>query len=514
MEPEVTTSKGRLRGVVKDGIMVFRGVPFAAPPVGDLRFRAPQPPESWDGVRDAMQFGPIAPQTPNELLDSLFGREQPQPMDEDCLYLNVWTPGLDDARRPVMVWIHGGGFTIGAGSQPVYNGTAFASRGAVMVSINYRLGALGFLRVEGAPGEPVANFGMLDQVAALRWVRDEIAAFGGDPENVTIFGESAGAMSVGCLMASPLARGLFHKAILQSGAAHTALTLEQAEENAKDFLRALGAKRGDAETLRSFPASEILAAQSSVETADRARMASGEYTGLRYQPVVDGHFLESMPIDAIASGNARDVAVLIGVNRDEWKLFAAASPNARLMREDSAVRRLARLCGDDAARARAMLQTYREAREGRGEATEPFDLFSAAMTDWMFRIPADRLAEAQSAHQKKVFAYRFDWPSPFGEGLLGACHALEIPFVFSVHHLAPMLVGSGPEADALAKAMGDAWAAFAHNGDPSTEDLPWPPFEPARRRTMVFDRERRVEELPQERERCCWDGLVPRSVVA
>jgi para-nitrobenzyl esterase len=517
MEPVVKTSTGALKGATSEGIVVFRGIPFAKPPTGALRFRPPQPLERWDGVRDATAFGPTSLQVPNELLDSFFGRPKPQPMDEDCLYLNVWTPKPDGARRPVMVWIHGGGFTIGAGSQPFYDGTALASRDAVVVTINYRLGALGFLRVESVSGggdEALTNFGMLDQIAALEWVRDEIAAFGGDPENVTIFGESAGGMSVGCLMASPLARGLFHKAILQSGAAHTALTLQQAEQNASEFLQTLGAGRGDAETLRSFPASEIIAAQASLEAADRERTGAGEYLGLRYQPVIDGLFLESMPIDAITGGNAKDVAVLIGTNCDEWKLFAAASPNMRQMGEESAVRRLSRLCGDDSERARAMLETYREARGGRGELTEPYELFSAAMTDWMFRIPADRLAEAQSRRQEKVFAYRFDWPSPLGEGLLGACHALDIPFVFGTHHLGRMLLGSGPKADGLAKTMGDAWVALARNGDPSTKGLSWPPFDPTRRRTMILDGERRVEELPREQERCCWEGLIPRSVVA
>ncbi len=229
--------------------MVFRGIPFAQPPVGDLRFRAPLPSQAWDGVREATHAGPMAMQIPLEALDNLFGRpREPRQLDEDCLYLNVWTPGLDGARRPVMVWIHGGGFTSGGGSEPVYSGAALASRDVVVVTINYRLGALGFLYAPDLADESdstCANFGILDQIAALEWVRDEIAAFGGDPDNVTIFGESAGGMSVGTLMGSPMAAGLFQKAILQSGAAHNALTVDEASINAAAFAKALGVERAE-----------------------------------------------------------------------------------------------------------------------------------------------------------------------------------------------------------------------------------------------------------------------------
>ena len=238
------TTAGQIEGTEENGLCVFRGIPFAAPPIGDLRFKAPRPVEPWNGGREARTFGPISLQAPNEMLDALLPpADPPQPQSKDCLYLNVWTPGLDDASRPVMVWIHGGAFTIGSGSEEYYNGANLASRGdVVIVTINYRLGALGFLNLP-ALGE--TNFGMRDQVAALKWVQANIANFGGDPNNVTIFGESAGGMSVASLMASPEAAGLFQKAIPQSGAGHNALTAEETNATAYKFCEALGVDPND-----------------------------------------------------------------------------------------------------------------------------------------------------------------------------------------------------------------------------------------------------------------------------
>jgi para-nitrobenzyl esterase len=510
----VETSKGKLEGTRKDEACVFRGIPFARPPVGDLRFRAPRPIDSWSGVRDAKSVGPRSMQVPNKIFERILGRPPKEPpLDEDCLYLNVWTPGTD-GRRPVMVWIHGGGFTIGAGSEPLYNGMGLASRGdVVVVTVNYRLGALGFLYMPDfadAEGEACANFGMLDQVAALEWVRDEIAAFGGDQDNVTIFGESAGGMAVGVLLASPRAAGLFRRAILQSGSAHNALSIDQAQANTAAFGKALGMEELTAARLRSIPAEDILRAQSSMEASDRERMQEGPGAGLRFQPVIDGHFLPERPIDAIRAGSSKGVSTLIGTTAEEWRLFAAGWPDRLKISEDEAARRIGRLISadGDAERGRAMLQTYRDARKERGEATEPFEILIAAYTDHMARVPADRVAEAQAAYQRQVFAYRLDWRSPIANGALGACHALDLPFVFGTHRLVPAFAGEGPEADALATTIGDAWLAFARSGDPSTDALHWPAFDVERRSTMILDRECRVEELPQEAERRCWDGII------
>jgi para-nitrobenzyl esterase len=361
-----------------------------------------------------------------------------------------------------------------------------------------------------AEGEACTNFGMLDQVAALEWVRDEIAAFGGDPDNVTIFGESAGAMSVGSLMASRRAAGLFRRAILQSGAAHNVLTLDEAQRNGAAFAEALGGGKSTASRLRSIPATDILQAQAKMEASDRERMRDEPPARLRFEPVVDGYFLDEMPIDAVRGGLSKDVSVVVGTNADEWKLFVAMWPGMAKMSEDEAARRVGWLVSSDAdaERGRAILQPYRDARAARSEATGAFELFLAAQTDHMARVPADRLAEAQAAHQRQVFMYRFDWRSPAANGALGACHALELPFVFGTQRLVPAFAGKGPDADALATKVVDAWLAFARSGDPSTDALHWPPFDAERRSTMILDRECRVEERPQEAERRCWDGVI------
>ncbi|HUS83009.1 MAG TPA: carboxylesterase/lipase family protein [Dehalococcoidia bacterium] len=514
MTTTVKTSKGELRGTAEGGLHVFRGIPFARPPVGELRFRVPQEVASWQGVRDATRFGSRAMQVPNEALESILGRAEDQPpLGEDCLYLNVWTPGLDDRRRPVMVWIHGGGFTIGAGSDAIYDGSALASRDAVVVTINYRLGPFGFLHAAGLADSPeafAANFGMLDQIAALKWVQSEIAAFGGDPGNVTIFGESAGAMSVGVLLASPPASGLFHKAILQSGAAHQALTEELAVTNATAFAEALGTAELDGGSLRARPAAELLEAQVKMEAEAAQATRRGLGLGLRFQPVIDGRVISQLPIEHVRGGSAKDIPVLIGTTLDEYKLFAVMMPRLREISEDEAAKRFSwMLPGRDIERARSLLGGYRKARAARGEPDDPYETVCAAVTDWLFRVPADRLAEAQSSHLDRVFAYRLDWRSPVGEGILGACHAIDLPFVFGTQRLARRWVGQGDDVDALATRVGDAWVAFARNGDPSTDSLPWPQFDAAGRKTMVLDRECRVEERPHEDERRCWDGVIP-----
>jgi para-nitrobenzyl esterase len=508
------TKKGTLRGINEDGLLVFRGIPFARPPVGELRFRPPREADSWEGVRDASAPGPIAPQIPNKVLESLFGRrDKPDEMSEDCLYLNVWTPALDDGRRPVMVWIHGGSFTTGAGSIPLFSGSALASRDVVVVTINYRLGALGFLYLSEFAEDSAgycANFGLLDQVMALRWVREEIASFGGDPNNVTIFGESAGAASVAMLMASPAASGLFKRAIMQSGVAHNVLTLDDARENMKLFSEVLDERELTPSRLRAIPAQQILEAQRKIEEADAVKIREGHPFGLRFRPVVDGVFLPELPVQSLRRGAARDVATVIGTNADEARLFLLGFPEAQSAPDELAVTAVSYLISKegDADQARSILCRYKEARENRGEPADTLNSFLAILTDHRFRVPADRLAEAQVSQRAPVFTYRFDWPSPWGNGILGACHALEIPFVFGTQKRLAALVGDGPDVNALAKEMADAWVAFARNGNPSTPSLQWPTFDAESRQTMVLDRECRVERLPHEVERRCWDGII------
>lgn len=576
----VNTQCGTLRGSQEGGLSVFRGIPYARPPVGPLRFRPPQPPEPWGGVRDALRFGPAAPQDAQamgSMLDLGIGRT-----DEDCLYLNVWTPAPDAGGRPVMVWIHGGAFILGAGSQHLYDGATLARRGdVVVVTINYRLGALGFLPLQDAQGQPLAsgNEGLLDQIAALQWVQREIAAFGGDPGCVTIFGESAGAMSCAMLLGAPRARGLFQRAILQSGSANYLSSPAAAAGTRAGVLRELGLTPQQAEALMDLHAGRILGAQRrfliglllhprqvlagnflaprrlgatlllvaitgwrvlrrllqwmSGSLHDLARMRrrgrgpsrwralwaplftrAGD-AELPFEPVLDGALLPRHPFDAVADGLCAPVALLIGTNLDEQKLFAFMDPQARRLDEKTLLARCTRKLAHAGVRAgelaRRALQTYRAARTERGQSTTPSELWFAFENDRTMRWPALRLAELQSAHQAQTYSYLFSWRSPILGGALGACHALELPFVFGTldHPALRAFAGSHlPGAHELAARMQDAWIQFARTGNPSHPGLgTWPPYEPGRRATMILDRECRVEYAPLEAERAFWEQV-------
>lgn len=572
MDVQVETGRGTLRGVLERGLAVFRGIPFAAPPVGPLRFMPPEPPPRWSGVRDATRFGQAAPQNAaiaGPLLSLGIGRT-----GEDCLYLNVWTPATDRARRPVLVWIHGGAFVLGAGSQTLYDGSTLARRGdMVVVTLNYRMGTLGFLRLRDRFGDRLpatGNEGLLDQVAALRWVRDEIEAFGGDPGNVTIVGESAGAMSCATLLGMPRARGLYHRAILQSGAANFRWPPDVAAGLADLVLHELGL--GSPEALRAAHVSRLLDAQRrlfmDMLMSDRyvlgalspagqrvagalflglalarrrfgslatplserlvtllrrrgrdetpfsrgAALAALRTRGLPFQPVVDGAVVPRDPLDAIGDGTARDVPLLIGTNLDETKLFLPLDPEAATLDETALVARCRDVIrskndeSDDAAR--EAIEVYRTARAARGERIEPGELWFAIESDRTMRHPAMALAGAQSAHQRQTYAYLFTWSSPALGGMLGSCHALDLPFVFGTldHPMFRPFAGKGPEARALAERMQDAWIAFARTGRPQHAGLPaWPGYDASSRHTMILDRQCRVETAPREPERAFWD---------
>jgi para-nitrobenzyl esterase len=489
----VETAQGPLKGFSKDGVLRFNGVPFAAPPVGPLRWRPAEPPKAWNGVRDGARFAFIAPQIPSAA-ERLIGGT-PGEQSEDCLYLNVWTPSLEGARRPVMVWIHGGAFVTGAGSLGTYNGKRLAALGdVVVVTINYRLGALGFLNLSDATGGKLPGAGtegLTDQIAALQWVRTNIAAFGGDPDNVTIFGESAGAMSVGALLAAPAARGLFHKAILQSGAAHIGRARESSAKVARRLIEYLGSADP-----RAAPVEAILKAQGAIIDAP------ADLGGLPFGPTIDEAVLPARAIEQVRTGAARGIPVLAGTTMEEWKLFTASRPKLRLMDEAKLRRYTGGLVGEE--RAHALLAVY----EG-----SPFERWNAVMTDHSFAVPAARLLEAQSAHAP-VFAYRFDWRSPLLGGVLGACHALEIGFVFGTYNekLAGTFFGHGPEADALSDAMMRSWIAFAHTGDPSCAPTgAWPRYDAAARATMMLGRGApHVTNAPDDHRRQMWD-IIPED---
>ena len=364
MPPIANTRYGQLEGVGEDGLSVFRGVPFAAPPVGDLRFRAPRPPEAWDGVRDATEFASMSMQTFTPGIELLGAWEGP--VGEDCLTLNVWTPGLDDAARPVMVWIHGGGFSGGSGSTPIYDGRRLAQRGdVVVVTINYRLGALGsFYNPALTDGDDPhsGNYGMRDQVAALEWVRDHIAGFGGDPNNVTIFGESAGGMSVGVLLGAAEAEGLFHRAIPQSGAGHHSLPVDMATEVGRRFCAVLEVNPEDAATLRSIPVQDVLDAQNALMADPETSALTGRFL-MAFSPVVEGGFLETLPIDAVRNGRSKDVDLLCGTIEDEWTLLAALGGVNEL--DEAGARGALAVTAGDADTANRLYDHYRDARAAR-----------------------------------------------------------------------------------------------------------------------------------------------------
>jgi len=496
------TRAGRLAGFEKEGILRFCGIPYAKPPVGPLRWRMAEPAEPWAGVREALRFGPIAPQAPSAL-ETLMGAASAA-QSEDCLYLNVWTASCE-GKRPVMVWLHGGAFIFGAGSQGLYNGKRLAARGVVVVTVNYRLGALGFLNLRDAgdgalPGTGAE--GLADQLLALEWVKANIAQFGGDPDNVTLFGESAGAMSTAAHLSNP--RGLFHKAIAQSGAAHIGLDRERSARVAQALLKKLGLSGTDAAHALAAPYAKIVNAQTAL-LAD-TRLGRGEKLGqLPFQPTIDGEVLSVKPIEAVRAGAARGIPLLTGTTREEWKLFSAANPATRIMRMRSFEARIGKLAGPGYAE--AMLEAY-----GEGSA---FERFAAMMTDKVFAVPAIRLLEAQGACAP-VFAYRFDWASKLLGGIMGSCHALDIGFVFGSYDvkLASAFFGKGPKADALSEAMQKSWVAFAASGDPATDSTgDWPGYDVDSRATMMFgDGAPHVARDPNPARRQAWNPIPERRL--
>ena len=486
------TRSGKVEGVERAGVLVFRGIPFAAPPVGPRRFRPPVREEAWDGVRDATRFSPEIAQA--ELpVARVLGSTGAQ-SNEDGLYLNVWTPACDDARRPVMVWIHGGAYIFGSGSVPWYDGTHFVQHGdVVVVTVNYRLGPLGFLHLDDALGPSLAgsgNAGILDQVAALEWVRDSIAAFGGNPDDVTIFGESAGANSVGTLLALPAARGLFRKAIAQSGAGAWVADRERAASIARIVLDKLEVRPGDLAALQAVPIEQLFEAQPGAAVSVR-----GSGAALAWQPVVDGDVLPEAPLDAVRAGHAAGIHLLTGTNQHEVTLFQVLDPSLAELDDGGIVELLASVSEQPA----ALLHAYRELMP---EATSQA-VWSALATDAAFRMPAVRLADAQQAHGA-AWMYRFTWETPVFGGVLRSTHALEIPFVFDTLEQpgADQFTGDGPERAGIADAMHRAWIAFARTGDPG-----WPAYDPARRPTMRFDREIQVLDDPDGEARRAWERL-------
>lgn len=481
--PIAKTKEGQLRGekLVDRDVFVFRGVHYGQSTAGAARFKAPARVAKWDGIKEAVKFGPTCPQggdvgrrttTSGELL----------PMSEDCLVLNVWTPNLDAKQRPVMVWFHGRGFYAGAGSEPLYDGARLAKRGdVVVVTVNHRLNVFGYLylgKVGGQQWQRSGNAGVQDMQLALEWVRDNIAAFGGNPSNVTIFGESGGGVKVSTLLGTPSAKGLFQRGIIQSGARTTGMTLETATKSAAAVMAKLNVKTvGE---LQAIPMEQLLAA---VTTTGR--------TTPNFGPVTDGDYLPAHMFDPVAAPSAHGVPIIVGSNRDEYSLYAREHPSFGKLDEAQLRAELAPVFGSSL---EALLTAYRQSRP---QAT-PWDLMVAIRSN-RFHIGAIRLAEV-AAKVAPVYMYSFDFePTP-----LKAAHGAEIPFVFSNATSNP---NARPGAKAVEDAMSDAWIAFARTGHPNHSGMPaWPTYDAQQRATMVFNSQSKVVNDPRAPERKVWEG--------
>lgn len=456
--PVVTTTAGRVSGtVVEHGVVRFAGIPYAAAPFGPNRMRPPQPVHSWDGVRDGSSFGPTVPKGDYPPAYARILAEVDIPGD-DCLNVNVWTPDISGSQ-PVLVWIHGGSFMNGSNSVTEYDGTAFARDGVVLVSVNYRLGAEGFLFLD----DGVANIGLQDQIAALRWVRDNIAAFGGDPDRVTVAGESAGAMSVTTLLAMPAAKGLFAQAITQSGATAHTITPEIASTVGHFLADSLGVK-ADRSAITALPIDQVVSAAAAlvteVQTApDPAKWGSLALSLLPFAPVIDGETLPVHPLEAIAAGVSDGIPVLTGSTRDESRLFLVA-PGAIDFIDDATLVMSAAAYGLD----EDGVNRYRQNRPDAG----PGDVMAALVTDWFFAIPAVRVAEARVRRAAApTWIYRFDYPEPADSNGFGAAHAAEIPFVFDTidDPTTHGRLGDHP-SHAVADRAHKTWVDFVTTGNP------------------------------------------------
>ena len=496
MGPTVITRYGRVRGQWRDGVARFLGIPYAASPTGPLRFRAPAPPQAWDGTREADRFGATPPKPAYPVpFDTLL--PEPDIAGDDWLTVNVWTPDPGQAGLPVMVWIHGGAFSNGNSAIPSYDGQAFARDGVVLVSLNYRLGVEGFALLPDAP----ANRGLLDQIAALEWVRDNIAAFGGDPGNVTVFGESAGAMSVTTLLSLPRAHGLFARAITQSGAAQAMADPADATLVTKELGAVLG-RSASAASLADVSLPEIIAAQVAVRDALSAQPDPARFgptivaSTMAFIPVADGTLITEHPLPAITAGAGAQIPLLTGTTADEFRLFLIPTGLAALVTDEALPGLLAAM-----GIAAPVADVYRAARPD----DSPGEVLAAMLTDRSFRLPALAVAEARSAWQATAkgpqaptYVYEFAWPSPVIG--LGACHSLEIPFVFDNLSAdgAELALGAAPP-QALADRMHAAWVAFACDGDPG-----WRSFD-EKYPVMIFKADSSgVQQDPRGKERRSW----------
>jgi len=494
--PVVETTEGQVKGLIDGPVKVFRGIRYGAPTGGSNRFKVAQKPEKYTGVYEAFAFGPMAPQFDpakprgDDPMNPIWPAMVPE--SEDCLRLNIYTTSTDrNAKKPVMVWYHGGGFSVGASSMPYYHGEGLAEHGdVVVVTINHRLNAYGFTYLADILGDEFAdsgNVGILDGVRALEWVRDNIEGFGGDPDNITIFGESGGGAKVSTLMAMPAAHGKFHKAIVESGAGLSMTPRDAATENAEKLLKAAGLDRSNARKLQDMPQDAFTAAY----LAARAN----------FGPVVDGGALPRDPFAPDATPLSADVPLIIGTNRHEASFFFRNGGLDPDMTEEEMKQRLAGPNGGD-------VEDQVKALKAENPDATPWELFLIGAS-WNFMVTNSILmAERKSRQKAPVYMYRFDHEIPWKDGAVHAMHTAEIPFVFNNLKKNAWLVGDhAPQS--LADDMSSAWAAFARTGDPNVKSLPkWPAYDEDKRATMIFNVKSKVVNDPTPEERKAFMGMA------
>lgn len=507
------TSFGKIRGIVKHGIRTFKGIPYGASTGGTKRFMPPADPDSWTGVRDALEYGHSAPQSAPAAPHSTSTDPRPAPgpsifaalgvsgakstgEGEDCLVLNVWTPAVNDGRkRPVMLWLHGGGFGSGSGSSPANDGTNLALRGdVVVVTINHRLNVLGFANFSEFSPDFAASgdIGMLDIVHALKWVKVNITQFGGDPNTIMIFGQSGGGRKVETLLAMPSAKGLFHRATIESGVAIKVVSRDLAIQNAEKLLTKLGIPKTDVHKLQMLPLELIMAAYFEVVR----EMGKVDLNVVGFSPTVDGNILPQHPFHPAASLVSADVPVMIGCTRTEWTGLVNNDAASFYLNEDGMQERIKELLGDKSV---DMIDLYRKIIPN----ATPSDIFFLIASDYNYGAPTMKIAERRAALGKApVYLYYFTWETPVQGGLLKSPHNLEIPFAFDNVQISVGLTGGGLEAMALADKVSDAWIAFARTGNPNTPKLPyWPIFDAKDRATMVINDTSKVIGDPLREQR-------------